>query len=78
MPLALSDAPACTQFSNGVTATLRTSGTEPKLKFYTEIASSATECDGVDKAALDAELQRTVDAIVVHMLQPEKYGLKRR
>ena len=30
-------------FDNGVTATIRTSGTEPKIKYYTEIASKPEE-----------------------------------
>ena len=30
-------------FDNGVTATIRTSGTEPKIKYYAEIASRPEE-----------------------------------
>ena len=51
-------------FSNGVVATLRSSGTEPKLKWYAE---------GPSEAAVDA----TVDVILDEMLQPEKNGLAR-
>lgn len=58
------------QFSNGVTATLRTSGTEPKLKYYTELT-------GADRGVVKTELARTVNLILDEMLQPEKYGLKR-
>lgn len=29
-------------FENGLVATLRTSGTEPKIKYYTELCVSAT------------------------------------
>jgi phosphoglucomutase/phosphopentomutase len=58
------------QFSNGVVATLRTSGTEPKLKYYTELA-------GPDAALARQELDRTVDVILDEMLQPTLYNLKR-
>lgn len=30
-------------FTNGLTATLRTSGTEPKIKYYTELRTSPQE-----------------------------------
>jgi phosphomannomutase len=55
--------------SNGVIATLRTSGTEPKLKFY-------AEGSGFDKEKVTAELKRTVGLIVDEMIQPMKYNLK--
>lgn len=58
------------KFSNGAVATLRTSGTEPKLKWYSELA-------GPDPAAARAELDRTVQLIVDEMLRPEVHGLKR-
>jgi phosphoglucomutase/phosphopentomutase len=51
-------------FANGVTATLRSSGTEPKLKWYAE---------GPSEEAVDA----TVECIMDEMLQPEAHGLKR-
>jgi phosphomannomutase len=57
-------------FSNGVSATLRTSGTEPKLKYYCELA-------GADPVAARAELDRTVALIIDDMIQPEVHGLKR-
>lgn len=30
-------------FKNGLVATLRTSGTEPKIKYYTELCASPTQ-----------------------------------
>lgn len=57
-------------FSNGVIATLRTSGTEPKLKFY-------AEGSGFDREWVKAELRRTVSLMIDDMLQPEKHSLKR-
>lgn len=61
------------KFSNGVVATLRTSGTEPKLKYYCEIKGAV----GQKEEDVRAELERTVELIMAEMLQPEKYGLKR-
>lgn len=31
------------EFTNGLVATLRTSGTEPKIKYYTELCASPTQ-----------------------------------
>lgn len=31
------------RFTNGLVATLRTSGTEPKIKYYTELCSDSSE-----------------------------------
>lgn len=61
------------EFANGVSITLRTSGTEPKIKFYTEIAGKA----GQTTAELKALLVSFVDQVVEEMLQLTKYGLKR-
>jgi phosphomannomutase len=58
-------------FANGVTATLRTSGTEPKIKYYTEIAGSP----GQLKSQLDTVLKSFVDGMLKEMLQPELNGL---
>lgn len=61
------------EFANGVSVTLRTSGTEPKIKFYTEIAGKP----GQSRASLEQTLHSFVDALVEEMLQPSKYGLGR-
>ena len=58
------------QFSNGVVATLRSSGTEPKLKWY-------AEASGSDDATARAEVRRTVQLILDDMLRPELHGLTR-
>lgn len=58
------------RFSNGAVATLRTSGTEPKLKWYSELR-------GTDPVAAKRELARTVGLILDEMLRPEVHGLKR-
>lgn len=61
------------EFENGVSVTLRTSGTEPKIKFYTEIAGQP----GQERAALKTLLTTFVDHLVNEMLEPEKHGLIR-
>ena len=61
------------KLSNGVVLTLRSSGTEPKLKWYAEIEGAP----GKGEAELRAELQRTVQLVVDDILQPERWSLKR-
>ncbi|CAI5735416.1 unnamed protein product [Hyaloperonospora brassicae] len=59
-------------FANGCVATLRTSGTEPKLKYYVELAGRVGQsCEEVT-----AELRRQVEQIVEQMLQPQENGLE--
>lgn len=61
------------EFDNGCTVTLRTSGTEPKIKYYTEIAGNPGEKreDVVDK------LHSFVNELIMDMLQPDVHGLGR-
>jgi phosphoglucomutase/phosphopentomutase len=61
------------EFDNGCSVTLRTSGTEPKIKFYTEIAGK----QGQARAEVDAVLHAFVDKLVDEMLQPDVHGLAR-
>ncbi|XP_076021584.1 phosphopentomutase [Genypterus blacodes] len=60
-------------FSNGGVATIRTSGTEPKLKYYTELCAAPGDSD---VAHLQKELDRLVDAIIENFFQPEKNKLQ--
>ena len=57
---------------NGVVITLRTSGTEPKLKYYTEYCAppSSTDWD-----LLQAELRDIVSQAVVELVQPAVHGI---
>lgn len=55
-------------FENGAVLTLRTSGTEPKLKWYSEMSGSNPE-------AAKAELQKVVDATIQCVMQLTKYPL---
>jgi len=57
-------------FKNGATLTLRTSGTEPKIKYYSEMAAA-------DPETATAELGELVAAVVDEMLQPDANGLGR-
>lgn len=56
-------------FDNGCVATLRGSGTEPKLKYYVEMS-------GADEAAVLKTHQAITDAIVIHFLRAKENGLK--
>ncbi|XP_056647881.1 phosphopentomutase [Diorhabda sublineata] len=60
-------------FENGLVCTLRTSGTEPKIKYYTEMCATP---EIKDKQQLINIQQEMVKAICEEMLQPSKYNLK--
>ncbi|XP_056441770.1 phosphoglucomutase-2 [Gadus chalcogrammus] len=60
-------------FSNGGVATLRTSGTEPKIKYYTELCAAPGNSD---LEQLQKELDNLVDALVEHFFEPEKNKLQ--
>lgn len=59
-------------FYNGLVVTLRTSGTEPKIKYYTELCAPPEE---EDLDSLKSLLQEMVDAIIKEYLQPDENGL---
>ncbi|XP_032878056.1 glucose 1,6-bisphosphate synthase [Amblyraja radiata] len=59
-------------FLNGCVSTLRASGTEPKIKYYAEFCAPPGQSD---TAHLEEELNRLIDALVKHFLEPEKNGL---
>jgi len=61
------------EFDNGVSVTLRTSGTEPKIKYYTEIAGQP----GAPRKVAEDILHVFVDNLVNAMLKPDEYGLTR-
>ncbi|KAM9733562.1 LOW QUALITY PROTEIN: glucose 1,6-bisphosphate synthase-like [Menidia menidia] len=60
---------------NGVVATLRTSGTEPKIKYYTELCAAPGRSDVLE---MEEELRKATEALVDEFLQPEKNGLLRQ
>ncbi|GBB97055.1 hypothetical protein RclHR1_02900018 [Rhizophagus clarus] len=53
---------------NGCILTLRTSGTEPKIKYYLELS-------GKDKEEAERELHKITKSVADELLEPEKYGL---
>ncbi|XP_008850923.1 glucose 1,6-bisphosphate synthase isoform X1 [Nannospalax galili] len=59
-------------FQNGCVATLRTSGTEPKIKYYAEMCASP---DQSDTALLQEELKKLIEALIENFLEPSKNGL---
>lgn len=59
-------------FDNGLVTTLRTSGTEPKIKYYNELCASPELQDVV---ALRKTLEEMVLAIVEEFLRPKENGL---
>uniref|UniRef100_A0A8C2VJK1 Phosphoglucomutase 2 n=2 Tax=Chinchilla lanigera TaxID=34839 RepID=A0A8C2VJK1_CHILA len=60
-------------FANGGVATMRTSGTEPKIKYYAELCAPPGNSD---PEQLKKELDELVNAIEEHFFQPQKYNLQ--
>jgi phosphomannomutase len=60
-------------FDNGAVATLRGSGTEPKLKYYVELPGKP----GEENTKVEAELAELTEAIIQQFLQPTKFGLEK-
>lgn len=56
------------RFENGVVVTLRTSGTEPKVKYYAEMCAQPEEKNWTNLREILAEV---VDAVVEEFLQPK-------
>ena len=61
-------------FANGCVATLRTSGTEPKIKYYTEIIRSPES--EASREDLEIQLNHLKDTVIDKFLQPRLYNLK--
>ncbi|KAJ9598204.1 hypothetical protein L9F63_011108 [Diploptera punctata] len=72
LPVSKSNQMITFTFKNGLVATLRTSGTEPKVKYYTELCASPAE---KNVEVVKATLEEMVAAIVEEFLQPEENGL---
>jgi phosphomannomutase len=60
-------------FANGMVMTLRTSGTEPKLKYYCELTG---EAPGEDNAVTKERVAVMARAVLADMLQPEVNNLE--
>ncbi|GFO18337.1 phosphoglucomutase-2 [Plakobranchus ocellatus] len=59
------------KFENGCVATLRTSGTEPKIKYYTELRTDPKKNLQFDE--VKAQLQEIVQNIVTHFYCPKLF-----
>ena len=59
-------------FDNGVIATLRTSGTEPKLKYYCEYCARPEETDWT---RIEKELELLVQCLTEEFIQAEENQL---
>ncbi|KAG9296400.1 hypothetical protein G9A89_014992 [Geosiphon pyriformis] len=71
LPVSSSSQMITFELENHAVITLRTSGTEPKIKYYTELY-------GDDKDAVILELNHVVQGIADELLEPKKYGLEYR
>ncbi|KAF0769292.1 phosphoglucomutase-2 [Aphis craccivora] len=60
-------------FDNGLIATLRTSGTEPKIKYYAELCSEPENSSDVNK--LKSVLNEMVEGIIEEFLKPQENSL---
>jgi phosphomannomutase len=76
LPLSAGSPMITMELANGVRFTVRASGTEPKVKYYTEIV--APPGSGADEDAVNKTLSTTVDAIISELMQPAKYGFEMR
>ncbi|XP_011310787.1 phosphoglucomutase-2 [Fopius arisanus] len=72
LPISKSSQMITFTFDNGLVSTLRTSGTEPKIKYYTELCASP-EQQNID--ILKSNLAEMVSAIVSEFLLPEENSL---
>ncbi|CAH1962812.1 unnamed protein product [Acanthoscelides obtectus] len=73
LPVSSSSQMITFNFSNGLVCTLRTSGTEPKIKYYTEMCAYP---DIKDKTQITKTLEEMVDAICEEMFEPKLNGLQ--
>uniref|UniRef100_A0A8C2BV84 Phosphoglucomutase 2-like 1 n=1 Tax=Cyprinus carpio TaxID=7962 RepID=A0A8C2BV84_CYPCA len=75
LPLSRNSQMVTFTFQNGIVATLRTSGTEPKIKCYTEFCAAPGERD---ISSLEEDLRKVTAALVEEFLEPDKNNLLRR
>ncbi|KAL0881164.1 hypothetical protein ABMA27_002279 [Loxostege sticticalis] len=59
--------------SNGLSVTVRSSGTEPKLKYYSELVSQADTPS--EREQVKSKLRQMVQEFVEELLQPKENGL---
>jgi phosphomannomutase len=71
LPLSASSPMVSITFENGTVAQFRGSGTEPKFKYYIEMAGKP----GVSRAQVEKDLKDMCDVILEELLAPEQNGL---
>lgn len=59
-------------FANGCVLTLRTSGTEPKIKYYSEMCAKP---DQKDWSGLKMELDELVEGVISELMEPQRNKL---
>lgn len=64
------------QFDHDCVATIRTSGTEPKIKYYSEISTNPNE--RLTREEAQAKIDELINNLVEKLLEPEKNNLERR
>ncbi|XP_050524981.1 phosphopentomutase isoform X2 [Daktulosphaira vitifoliae] len=73
LPVSKSSQMITFNFENGLIATLRTSGTEPKIKYYAEICGDPQKSNDANK--LKCLLNKMVEGIIAEFLKPEENSL---
>ena len=73
LPLSASSPMISVSFSNGTVAQFRASGTEPKFKYYIEMAGKP----GVAREVVENELKTMVAVLLEELLKPDENGLVR-
>ena len=71
LPVSTSSQMITYTFENGCVATIRGSGTEPKLKYYIELAGKPKQ----PKEEVVSELMELSNVLLQTFLEPEKNGL---
>lgn len=69
LPLSASSPMLTFTLDNGVTLTIRSSGTEPKIKWYSEIVTTSSNGKQI--------LEATVNAAVEQLIRPDFFGFQR-
>ena len=72
LPTSASSPMVTIRFTNGGVAQFRASGTEPKFKYYMELAGAP----GLDRKTVEADCRAWSLKILADLIQPAKYGLK--
>ncbi|XP_041438714.1 glucose 1,6-bisphosphate synthase-like [Xenopus laevis] len=72
LPVSKSSQMVTFTFQNGCVATLRSSGTEPKIKYYAEMCGSPGQGE---RSFLEEELKKVIDSLVENFLEPSRNGL---